>query len=184
MAGAAGSRLCVGEWVSFPSNPGQTQGAPAPLAHQAEQLILCSNSSCGNESRDKLSSPSSQSFKRRCGGGECCFIKGIPSHLVSPFSGSTGAPTRLNSLVSGLRVHGGFWGQETLSQKVLLRTSLVDQWLRLRTPKAGDPGFTPGQGTGSHMPQNQRSQMPQLKVSMPRPKSHMLQPRPATAKIN
>ena len=79
---------------------------------------------------------------------------GIPSHLVSLFSGSIGAPSCLKSLVSGLRVRGGFWGQETLSQKVLLRTSLVDQWLRLHTPKAGGPGFIPGQGTRSYMLQN------------------------------
>ena len=51
VAGVAGSGLCVGEWVSFPSNPGQTLGAPAPLAHQAEQLILCNNSSWEREQR-------------------------------------------------------------------------------------------------------------------------------------
>ena len=51
VAGVAGSRLCVGEWVSFPLNPGQTLGAPAPLAHQAEQLILCNNSSWELEQR-------------------------------------------------------------------------------------------------------------------------------------
>ena len=32
-------------------------------------------------------------------------------------------------------------------------TSLVVQWLRLRTPSAGGPSSIPGQGTRSHMPQ-------------------------------
>ena len=32
-------------------------------------------------------------------------------------------------------------------------TSSVVQWLRLHTPKAGDPGSIPDQGTRSHMPQ-------------------------------
>ncbi|TEA23206.1 hypothetical protein DBR06_SOUSAS5510012, partial [Sousa chinensis] len=40
--------------------------------------------------------------------------------------------------------------------------SLVVQWLRLRTPNAGGPDSTPGQGTRSHMPQL-RVRMPQLK---------------------
>ena len=30
-------------------------------------------------------------------------------------------------------------------------TSLVAQWLRLRTPNAGGPGSIPGQGTRSHV---------------------------------
>ena len=30
-------------------------------------------------------------------------------------------------------------------------TSLVAQWIRLRTPNAGSPGSIPGQGTRSHM---------------------------------
>ena len=34
-----------------------------------------------------------------------------------------------------------------------LGTSLVVQWLRLRTPNAGGLGSIPGQGTRSHMPQ-------------------------------
>ena len=33
-----------------------------------------------------------------------------------------------------------------------LRTSLVVQWLRLRTPNAVGLGSTPGRGTRSHMP--------------------------------
>ena len=33
-----------------------------------------------------------------------------------------------------------------------LRTSMVIQWLRLHSPKAGVPGSTLGQGTKSHMP--------------------------------
>ena len=32
-------------------------------------------------------------------------------------------------------------------------TSLMFQWLRLHTPKAGGQGLITGQGTGSHMPQ-------------------------------
>ena len=32
-------------------------------------------------------------------------------------------------------------------------TSLVVQWLRLRTPNARGPGSIPGQGTRFHMPQ-------------------------------
>ena len=32
-------------------------------------------------------------------------------------------------------------------------TSLVVQWLRLRTPNSGGPGSIPGQGTRSCMPQ-------------------------------
>ena len=32
-------------------------------------------------------------------------------------------------------------------------TSPVVQWLRLHTPKAGDSGSIPDQGTSSHMPQ-------------------------------
>ena len=34
-----------------------------------------------------------------------------------------------------------------------LGTSLVVQWLRLCVPSAGAAGLIPGQGTGSHMPQ-------------------------------
>ena len=34
-----------------------------------------------------------------------------------------------------------------------LRTSLVVQWIRLRTPNAGGLGSIPGHGTGSHMSQ-------------------------------
>ena len=41
-------------------------------------------------------------------------------------------------------------------------TSLV-QWLRLRAPRAGGPGSTPGQGTRSHMPQL-RVHTQQLKI--------------------
>ena len=32
-------------------------------------------------------------------------------------------------------------------------TFLVVQWLRLHTPKAGDPGSIPGNGTRFHVPQ-------------------------------
>ena len=32
-------------------------------------------------------------------------------------------------------------------------TSLVVQWLRLQAPTAGGPGYIPGQGTRSRMPQ-------------------------------
>ena len=42
-------------------------------------------------------------------------------------------------------------------------TSLVVQWLRLCSPKAGGPGSIPAQGTRSHMPQL-RVLMPQLKI--------------------
>ena len=35
--------------------------------------------------------------------------------------------------------------------KCLLGTSLVVQWVRLRTSNAGGPGSIPGQGTRSHM---------------------------------
>ena len=41
-------------------------------------------------------------------------------------------------------------------------TSLVAQWVGLRTPNAGGPGSTPGQGTRSHVPQL-RVHMPQLR---------------------
>ena len=36
-------------------------------------------------------------------------------------------------------------------KNVALWTSLVVQWLRLPTPKAGGPGSSPGRGTRSHM---------------------------------
>ena len=42
-------------------------------------------------------------------------------------------------------------------------TSLVVQWLRLHTPKAGGLGSVPGLGTRSYMPQR-RVHMPQLKI--------------------
>ena len=49
-------------------------------------------------------------------------------------------------------------------------TSLVVQWLRLRTPNAGGLGLVPGRGTRSRMPQlktphapTKRSHVPQLK---------------------
>ena len=35
--------------------------------------------------------------------------------------------------------------------KLVLGTSLVVQWVRLRAPNAGDPGSIPGWGTRSHM---------------------------------
>lgn len=42
----------------------------------------------------------------------------IPSYLtVSPFSGPTGAPSCLNSLVIWLRAYGAFWGGEPFLQK-------------------------------------------------------------------
>ena len=44
-------------------------------------------------------------------------------------------------------------------KKLKSRTSLVVQWLRLCTPKAGAPGSIPAQGTRSHVPQ--------LRVHMP-----------------
>ncbi|TEA32202.1 hypothetical protein DBR06_SOUSAS6610137, partial [Sousa chinensis] len=37
------------------------------------------------------------------------------------------------------------------SLKHCLGTSLVAQWIRLRTPSAGGLGSIPGQGTRSHM---------------------------------
>ena len=42
-------------------------------------------------------------------------------------------------------------------------TSLVVQWLRLHTPKAGGLGSVPGLGTRSYMPQR-RVHTPQLKI--------------------
>ena len=36
---------------------------------------------------------------------------------------------------------------------MVIRTSLVIQWLRFRTPNAEGPGLIPVQGTRSHMPQ-------------------------------
>ena len=38
-----------------------------------------------------------------------------------------------------------------MSWRRTLGISLVDQWLRLHTPNAGNPGSIPGQGTRSHM---------------------------------
>ena len=38
-----------------------------------------------------------------------------------------------------------------MSLRQTLGISLVDQWLRLHTPNAGNPGSIPGQGTRSHM---------------------------------
>ena len=46
---------------------------------------------------------------------------------------------------------------------ILSRTSLVVQWLRLRTPSAGDPGSLPGQGPKSHSQQLKGSHV-QLKT--------------------
>ena len=44
--------------------------------------------------------------------------------------------------------------KEVIKLKRAIRgTSLVDQWLRLRTLNAGGLGSIPGQGTRSHMPQ-------------------------------
>ena len=61
-------------------------------------------------------------------------------------------------------------------------TSRVTQWLRLRTPNAGDPGSIPGQGTRSHMPQL-RVCMLQLKTPHAASKrSHVPQLRHDTAK--
>ena len=40
---------------------------------------------------------------------------------------------------------------QPMDQEVILGTSLVTQWLRLRAPSAGGPGSIPGQGTRSHM---------------------------------
>jgi len=41
-----------------------------------------------------------------------------------------------------------------MNYKITYRgTSLVVQWLRLRSPIAGGMGSIPGQGTRSHMPQ-------------------------------
>ena len=48
---------------------------------------------------------------------------------------------------------------------VILGTSLVVQWLRLRAPNAGGPGSIPGQGTRSRMLQR-RSQVLQLKTRL------------------
>ena len=59
-------------------------------------------------------------------------------------------------------------------KKCRLRTSLVVQLLRLRTPNAGGPASIPGQGTRSHMPQ--------LRARMPQRRSRMLQLRPGAAK--
>ena len=44
-------------------------------------------------------------------------------------------------------------------KRVKLGTSLVIQWLRLCVPKAGGPGLIPGQGTRSHIPHLQGSQI-------------------------
>ena len=45
-----------------------------------------------------------------------------------------------------------------ISLRTSAQTSLVVQWLRLHTPKAGGPGSIPGQGTKFHMPQLSISQ--------------------------
>ena len=47
--------------------------------------------------------------------------------------------------------------------RILSRTSLVGQWLRLHAPNAGDPGSLPGQGTKSHSQQLKGSHV-QLKT--------------------
>ena len=52
---------------------------------------------------------------------------------------------------------------QPMDQEVILGTSLVTQWLRLRAPSAGGPGSIPGQGTRSHMLQL-RVHMLQLKI--------------------
>ena len=44
-------------------------------------------------------------------------------------------------------------------KRVKLGTSLVIQWLRLCVPKAGGPGLIPDQGTRSHIPHLQGSQI-------------------------
>ncbi|TEA37112.1 hypothetical protein DBR06_SOUSAS210283, partial [Sousa chinensis] len=44
-------------------------------------------------------------------------------------------------------------GSRMTCLKISFGTSLVVQWLRLRTPNAGDPGSIPGRGTRSRMPQ-------------------------------
>ena len=50
-------------------------------------------------------------------------------------------------------------------------TSLLVQWLRLHTPKAGGLGSIPGQGTSAHTPQL-RVHVLQLKIPhAPRPKA-------------
>ena len=53
-------------------------------------------------------------------------------------------------------------------------TSLVVQWLRLCTRRAGDPGLIPDQETRPHILQ--------IRVGMPRRRSHVPQLRPSTAK--
>ena len=52
--------------------------------------------------------------------------------------------------------HAWLFAQQNVNtcfQKVMVRTSLVAQWLRLRSPDAGGPCAIPNQGTRSHMPQ-------------------------------
>ena len=51
-----------------------------------------------------------------------------------------------------------------------LGISLVVQWLRLHTPKAGGPGSIPGQGTRSHVSQ-EWIHRPQQRVHMPQGRS-------------
>ena len=47
-------------------------------------------------------------------------------------------------------------------------TSLVVQWVRLRTPNAGGPGLIPGWGTRSCMPQ---LRVRMLKLNLAQPKN-------------
>ena len=51
-------------------------------------------------------------------------------------------PTGCTTLRVNPDENRGLWG-----------TSLLVQWLRLRTPNAGGPGGIPALGTRSHMPQ-------------------------------
>ena len=68
------------------------------------------------------------------------------------------------------KLKGGGYFEEGSYSKSRTETSLVIQWLRFCPPNAGGPGWTPVQGTRSHMLQldpecyeNQRSRGPQLR---------------------
>ena len=61
--------------------------------------------------------------------------------------------------------HAWLFAQQNVNiyfQKVMVRTSLVVQWLRLHSPYVGGPCSIPNGGTRSHMPQ--------LRVHMLKPK--------------
>ena len=56
-----------------------------------------------------------------------------------------------NSDITAVPLDYWLLGRPDAELKSISGTSLVAQWIRLRTPKAGGPGSIPVQGTRSHM---------------------------------